>query len=1122
MAATISPAAASVERPTPEAFGEPVVRYGEKYNPDSGVRVDRKYTTPAGGPFGGIEFTTVDARIPGADGGDEVTVEVPTSWSDTAVTVFAAKYPRKSDVPLYDESDELVVDDHGNVQYGPERSVRQCALRLANAWMLWGQAGGYFASRDDAVAFRDELAYLIATQAISPNSPQWFNTGIYEAYGIVEDPEGNWYYDPELAQAVQTDHKFQRSAVNACFISPMADDMDAITGLVVDEARLFKAGSGNGVNLSPIRGEGERLSGGGTASGPLSFMRAHDASAGAIKSGGRTRRAAKMVILDDDHPDVEGFVWCKAVEERKIPALVQAGYPLDWNDPDSAYAQVFFQNANLSVRISDEFMKAVADDAPWHLRGRKDDSVKTVRARDLWQQIAQAAYECADPGVQFDTTIQQWHVAPGHGRINASNPCAEFLFLDGTSCNLASVNVGYFHSVDGRGRVRFDTDGYLHTVRLGTVALEISVGMSHYPTAVFAENSYAHRPLGMGLANLGAVLMRSGIPYDSPEGRAVMGTLASLSNSQAWTTSAELAAAVGPCEGWASSETNRDALQRVLGNHRRASYGTLLDEEYEGLSTQPLGIDHDALARTPFAGLGQRATSLADGMVLEAASKGVRNMQATNIAPTGTIGMQMGCDTTGVEPDYATVKLKMLAGGGSLLYMNQSIPPALRALGYTDAQIDRIVEWVMGQRNLDGDAPVNRDALRRAGVADETLDVVEQRMSSTSGLSSAFATLADGGDGWAALRSLGFTDEQLRASEATLFGHGTVEGAPDLDPSHLPVFDTSVASGDGNRSIRWQGHVLALAAVQPHLSGSASKTVNLPAEATVDDIKAVYELAHATGVKCVAVYRDGSKTSQVLSAGSSDERDDEGDDLAASEEVRKLIAAGNGSIPLGTSPTAFYGSANPPKFRLPSVVSTRREKFTIGDTDVFLHIGEYADGTPGELWIEVSKEGTTLKAIANGFAMMTSMALQRGVPLDEIVQKFRGHQFPPSGVVSGHPNLKMASSIFDAIARILGYRYLDWAADGADGYRQYVQVHTDDDPAGHDNRTPQGGAVRPNGEEVEEASTSEAGTTAAADTMEELRAAATTGAVSSCCQAPAIQTGTCLLCTSCLQSSGCS
>jgi ribonucleoside-diphosphate reductase alpha chain len=992
------------------------------------LRVQRRFTTAEGGPFASFSFVRRASRISNPDGTavfEMPDVEVPDTWDQVAIDILASKYFRKAGVPQTDEHGFPQVDADGAPVLGPERSIRQVALRLADAWMAWGQRGGYFASLDDAYAYRDEMAYMVCAQMAAPNSPQWFNTGLYEAYGLVEDPEGNWYFDPELGRAVESSHKYERSAANACFILHVEDTLvgdQSIMRHIEDAARLFKAGSGVGANYSTIREQGGKLTAGGSSSGLMSFLRVHDRAAGAIKSGGTTRRAAKMVIVDADHPDIEEFIWCKVLEERKVAALVAAGYSSDYNG--EAYDTVSFQNANHSVRLPAGFLDAVAADADWALIGRKSgEATRHVRARELWDRIAVAAWTCADPGLQFDDIINDWNMVADTERINGSNPCSEFLFVDNSACNLASLNLVKFWNDD---TCTFDTEAFSHAARLWTLTLEITVTMSHYPTAPVAANSYRHRPLGLGYANMGALLMRAGLPYDSDRARAAIGAVTSLLHTSAYAMSAEIAAAVGPCEAF---DANTGSAMRTLGNHRRAAYGSLAASHhlgaYEQLHVDPVGIDHLVLAHTPFAALSPAVLASADVMVDAATSHGLRNMQVTVLAPTGTIGLVMSCDTTGVEPDFALVKMKKLAGGGYMQIVNGSVAPALRTLGYTPDAIVRIEEWLLGTKDLSKCATLSLDSLAAAGFTPDELAAVTSATASVADVTWAFGAHVvgdacyarfgvDPSEGGAALlAAAGFSREDITAASKEVCGHLTVEGAPDLRAEHLPVFDCAVECGDGTRVIHWSGHVKALAAAQPHVSGAISKTINMPNDVTPTEVADAHELAYRLGVKCVAIYRDGSKLSQPLNSAKSSE-----------ETATAMVAGLPAEITPGMSPTAYYAGNTPVRFKLPDVRFGPTWRIEVGGEEMYVRAGEYPDGTLGEIFIDWGKQGSTLRGFTSALSITISQALQHGVPLQRIVKALRGHTFEPRGMVVGHSNVKMATSIVDAIVRVLGYYYL--------------------------------------------------------------------------------------------------
>lgn len=1386
-----------------------------------GLTVERRFTLAGRDPFESFNFVLRQSKIVNPDGTVVFQmdhVEVPDFWDQVSVDILASKYFRKAGVPQTDLSGQMSFDDEGSPVLGPERSIKQVALRMANAWRLWGQKGGYFATEADAEAFRDEMAYMLVAQMAAPNSPAWFNVGLHEAYGIVQDPDGSFYFDPETRTVKQSAHRYERAAVNACFpaghrvltasgsldiekvepgelvlthegrfrrvlnimqhqvnedvvelsisryrargimattehpfysisaadaykmrrgthspvpswvtagelqpgdflavarekfegvipgpvdlslhirnphyfevsddtitstqgasdgtrrtmrrfvefddptimylfgrwlgdgsldrqrtgsqnlshvrftfgshetediekvsdlmyehfgvtcipeyasgqntahlrygrsalaewfhdtfgeyfdgkrlpewaynlpvehrvqlllglwesdgcdgrngsihfdhsnlnlaegilrlsrslgyrpslsgghVMPLGttehwrvtlsksdadqlraeqaaeelttghgfievdgqtfyriagvtrvpfygtvynlqveeDETYCVEGIVVHncfissvrdqlvgegsifdfaerEARLFSQGSGSGANLSYIRAEGEKLSAGGTSSGVLSFMKVLDAAAGAIKSGGSTRRAAKMVILDADHPEIQAFIWSKAHEERKAAALIAAGY--DGGYEGEAVRSVAFQNANHSVRITPGFMQAVRDDADWNLLARTDGSVmKTIKARQLWQEISEAAWACADPGVQFDEILNDWNTAADTERIRGTNPCSEYSHIDDSACNLASFNLVKFWDDETR---TFDIETFEHGVRLWTLMLEIHVSMSHYPASIIAENSFKHRTLGLGYANLGALLMRAGLAYDSEPARAAMGAITALMHNRAYATSAEIATAVGACEAY---EENRHSMGRVLRNHRRAAYGSLAQARgvppYEQLTIEPSGIDHLALAHTPFAALTDPVLRAADDAMVGIAQDGYRNMQVTVLAPTGTIGLVMSCDTTGVEPDFALVKLKKLAGGGYMRIINSSATPALRTLGYTDSQISEILAYALGTQTLHGPTSISASSLIDAGMSKQAVDAVEKSLANMSDLTWAFAPHIVGADtfqafgvsdhdGQSLLEAMGFSASEIESSSKTICGHLTVEGAPHLRGEHLPVFDCAVECGDGTRSIAWEGHVAALSAVAPHLSGSVSKTVNMPNQATVEDISNAYTQAYEWGVKCVAIYRDGSKVSQPLSsAKSSDGESDEIVDLLRQPEP-----------PVGVSPAEWYRGQNPPRFRLPNMRFGPTWRLEVGGEELYVRAGEYPDGTMGELFIDWGKQGSTLRGVTSALSITISQALQHGVPIERIVKALRGHTFEPRGMVVGHDNVKMATSVVDAIIRVIGYYY---------------------------------------------------------------------------------------------------
>ena len=1001
----------------------------------TGLRIERRFTTEGHDPYEAIEWSHRDSRITNPDGSivfEMTDAEIPAGWSQVAADIMVSKYFRKAGVPQTDDSGEPIIDDQGNVVTGPEHSARQVFDRLAGTWRSWGERHGYFASADDASAFEDELKYMLATQMAAPNSPQWFNTGLHHSYGLTGPAQGFWYVDPESGEMTSSPDSYSRPAPHACFILSVKDDLvnpGGIMDLWTREARIFKFGSGAGSNFSSIRAENELLSGGGKSSGVMSFLKIGDRAAGAIKSGGTTRRAAKMVILDVDHPDVESFVDWKKVEEDKARLLIQhGGFPADFNG--EAYATVSGQNSNNSVRVTNDFIQAVVDDADWDLINRKDGSVrKTVKARDLWHRIAEAAWACADPGLQFDTTINEWHTCPAGGRIKASNPCSEYMFLDDTACNLASLNlIKFYDPATGD----FDIEAYQHAIRVWTVVLEISVTMAHFPSAEIAQGSYDYRTLGLGYANLGSLLMQQGIAYDSDRGRAIAGALTAVLTGYSYATSAEMSSVVGPFPRF---DENREHMLRVIRNHRRAAYGAEA-EEFEGVTSHVMTIDQK-LAPLDLLLAARESWDLALSL---GEQHGYRNAQATVLAPTGTIGLLMDCDTTGVEPDFALVKFKKLAGGGYFKIVNQSVTPALRRLGYGEGQIDEMVKYIVGTSTFEGAPHVNRESLAEKGFTNEEIAKIEKTLPTVFELRHAFnvfvvgeATLqrlgfeVDEYTSWEfdLLRALGFSSAQISEANDVICGRQTIEGAPHLAPEHLSVFDTANKNGKyGTRFIHHTGHIRMMAAAQPFISGAISKTINMPNEATTADIEESYRLSWELGLKAMALYRDGSKASQPLSAGSDDgQSDEETEEITAAHEAEKKIAWGQ--IPAGVSPTQAYQlGMSPPRFVLPGRRGGYTQEARVGGHKVYLRTGEYEDGTLGEVFIDLAKEGATLKGILSCFAIAVSKGLQYGVPLQEFVDTFTFQTFEPRGMVEGHPNIKMSNSIVDYVFRALGVEYL--------------------------------------------------------------------------------------------------
>lgn len=999
-----------------------------------GLVFSRKFTKEGVNPFDMFKYDYRTSVIKNPSG--EVVfqldnVEVPEHWSQIATDILAQKYFRKAGVPQPDGS------------LGRETSIKQVAHRMAHCWRKWGERYNYFASEKDAQIFYDELVYSILNQSCAPNSPQWFNTGLHEAYGITGKPQGHYYVDPKDQQLKKSTSAYERPQPHACFILSVEDDLvneGGIMDLWVREARIFKYGSGVGTNFSNIRAAGEKLSGGGTSSGLMSFLRVGDRAAGAIKSGGTTRRAAKMVCLDLDHPEIEDFINWKVKEEDKVAALIAAGYPSDYEG--EAYRTVSGQNSNNSVRIPNTFFKALAEDGDWELKARCDGSVmKKVKARDLWEQIAYAAWRCADPGTQYDTTINEWHTCPEGGRIRASNPCSEYMFLDNTACNLASVNLRKFYDENEN---LFDVEGFEYTCRLWTVVLEISVLMAQFPSKEVAQLSYDYRTLGLGFANLGSLLMVSGIPYDSEAARGIAGAITAIMTGVAYSTSAEMASILGPFPRF---EENREHMMRVMRNHRAAAYDAT--EAYEGLEIKPCGINAthcpDYLLKA--------ATKAWDNAVKLGEQYGYRNAQTTVIAPTGTIGLVMDCDTTGVEPDFALVKFKKLSGGGYFKIINQSVPLALRTLGYSEKEIEDIVHYAKGHATLKGAPYINEESLAAKGFTRADLDKLNAAMGTAFEIGFAFNVYTLGEEcmqrlgfkpeqyndfGWSMLDALGFTKEQIDAANTYVCGTMTVEGAPHLKEEHLPVFDCANKCGPlGKRYIHAHGHIRMMAAVQPFLSGAISKTINLPNEATVEEIADAYKLSWELGLKACALYRDGSKLSQPLS-NKSDKKKKTEDVVEQKEEPvaeSSIIDLGKLTIDelLEEVNKRVQNSADTSlKRQLARIVERRTlpakrrgytQKAKINGQTLFLRTGEYSDGTLGEIFIDMAKEGATMRSLLNCFAIAVSIGLQYGVPLEEYVEKFVFTRFEPSGMVQ-HPNIKSTTSIVDFIFRALAYDYL--------------------------------------------------------------------------------------------------
>jgi ribonucleoside-diphosphate reductase alpha chain len=1054
------------------------------------MKITRRFTTAGTDVFSTVKWAKRTSRITNADGSvvfEMKDAEVPESWSQLATDIMVSKYFRKAGVPQADGTK------------GPEKSARQVIHRLAGCWRHWGEAHGYFDTPEDARAFYDELCSMMLNQMAAPNSPQWFNTGLNWAYGITGPAQGHWIPDPRTGKVTEASDAYTHPQPHACFIQSINDDLvnpGGIMDLWTREARLFKYGSGTGTNFSSLRGENERLSGGGKSSGLMSFLKIGDRAAGAIKSGGTTRRAAKMVCLDADHPDIEAFVNWKVREELKVAAMVEGmkhlaedqqqlaqslGLELNYDFNGEAYFTVSGQNSNNSVRLSDAFFEALTSDGEWKLTRRTDGSVaKILKARDLWKQICFAAWRCADPGLQYDSTVNAWHTCPNSGRINASNPCSEYMFLDDTACNLASLNLLTFFDAETR---RFDGEAYEHAIRLWTIVLEISVLMASYPSQRIAELSWKFRTLGLGYANLGAMLMQAGIPYDSDEGRAICAALTSILTGRSYAASAEMARELGAFPGFAE---NRDPMLRVIRNHRRAAYGVRRDsDEYESLRISPVPIDHSlfrgGMKCDNAMELLARATLAWDEALSLGEQHGYRNAQVTVIAPTGTIGLLMDCDTTGVEPDFALTKFKKLAGGGYFKIANQSVRPALKSLGYAKEQIDDILTYVMGTLSLETALPDGfegvgrtlRDFLDRVGYTPEELIDVENSLPTVFELAFAFTawsipehvlrshgvepSKAKADPTFNGLKALGLSSRQIDDLNVVICGTGTVEGAPHLKREHLAVFDCATKCGaTGNRFIATEGHIRMMAASQPFISGAISKTINLPNEASVDDIARAYTLSWELGLKANALYRDGCKLSQPLNTKSDKQDEKEPSPQKQLEKVEAELgkASLEAAAPVSATSMSSTSSASagvdciatdrletafverviekiverPLRRRLPETRHSVTHRFNVAGHEGYLTVGLYDDGRPGELFITMSKEGSTIGGLMDSLGTAISVALQYGVPIESLVTKFAHQRFEPMGMTA-NKDIPFAKSLVDYIFRWMGMEFIP-------GYRE--------------------------------------------------------------------------------------
>ncbi len=1199
----------------------------ESSDAESGMVVERRFTSSGKDPFDSFEWIEMDAEIRNPDGSMADTilgVKLPSGYAGVPGKVLAQKYLRKAGVPTQlrkvpedgvpvwlqrsePDTEKLDLLD-ASERFGGERDGRELFRRLAGTWTYWGWKHGYFASEADARAYFDEMCYLVASQRSAPNSPQWFNTGLHWAYGIEGPAQGHTYIDPLTGKLEYSSNAYEHPQPHACFIQSVGDSLvggkDSIMGLWNREALLFKYGSGTGSNFSKIRGAGEPLSGGGSSSGLLSFLKIGDRAAGAIKSGGTTRRAAKMVTLDLDHPDIEEYIDWKSSEEEKVSALVIGsnilqkhadklmdaiwegddetrfdqnsneslrramvgairdsvpqphiqrivdlakqgwkGVDFDVLDTDwqgEAYLTVSGQNSNNSVRVPNSFMQSVKDGGKWDLHwrteldkaeaeGREPNACKTLDAGELWDKVAYTAWACADPGVQFDTTINEWHTCPEAGRINGSNPCSEYMFLDDTACNLASINLLKYYDLDTH---TFQIEDFVHSVRLWTVTLEISVLMAQFPSEEIARGSYDYRTLGLGYCNIGSLLMHMGIPYDDERGYAICGALTSIMCGESYATSAEISSVLGPFPDY---ERNAEHMLRVMRNHRRAAYDAPA-EEYEGLSVAPMGINSKKCPKD----LLEAARGAWDTALREGEQHGYRNAQTTVIAPTGTIGLVMGADTTGVEPQFSLIQYKTLAGGGSLRIINHGVPAALKRLGYSKPKVKGIMEHIMGTMRLTGCPHLTSDRLSQLGFTSDVISKIDTSMPDVFGIRGAFAPSILGEDFcmealgmskeqcddpfFDVLSHLGFSSAEVDEANDHVFGRGTIEGSPGLKEEHLPVFDCATPCGKyGVRAIDWKAHVLMMAAAQPFISGAISKTINMPSDSTVEDIRAAYDLSHETMNKACAVYRDCSKLSQPLmnqlvdTSSLEEEEADEAVSTMVKQVVETMPVPQQVAAPVAESFVNYIATRR----ALPDKKKGDNVKARIGGHSVRLITGEYPDGKLGEIILVTSKEGAAWRAMLNQFAIAVSIALQHGVPLEAFVKVFTLQKFEPSGMVEGGSGrVKMASSLVDWIFRELAIEYA-----GRDDLAHVAAEDLDPFTIAKPEITSEG-VMRTKGETREVQLTLDAiqpTESSEARTYRLAREAGFTGDIcDDCGSSQMVRNGTCLKCNSCGATTGCS
>ncbi len=1202
------------------------------------MKINRHFTRETwDSPYDSLTFEARKSEIKNTDGSSVFALEnvmVPSGWSQVATDIIAQKYFRKAGVPqkLKRVAEKGVpkwlqcrTADIGEMEeipqaerYGMETDSRQVFDRLAGCWTYWGWKHNYFDTEKDARVYFDEIRFMLASQMVAPNSPQWFNTGLFWAYGINGPAQGHYYAEPETGKVRRSKDAYSHPQPHACFIQSIDDDLvneGGIMDLWVREARLFKYGSGTGTNFSNIRGVNEPLSGGGKSSGLMSFLKIGDRAAGAIKSGGTTRRAAKMVTLDLDHPDIEEYINWKVKEEQKVASIVAGSktmekhlkriiqlchtpveiegriyngevsrnpkknknlgeaireankafvpmsyvqriiqlagqgftdiafetYDTDWNS--EAYATVSGQNSNNSVRIPNSFMKAVKNDGKWHLyhrtekkkadkEGRAPEPCKTLEARELWDDIAYAAWASADPGTQYHDTINEWHTCPEDGPIKASNPCSEYMFLDNTACNLASLNlVKYYNKETGI----FDVEGYRYATRLWTITLEISVLMAQFPSKEIAELSYRFRTLGLGYANIGSLLMIQGIPYDSDEAVAITGALTAIMHMHSYATSAEMAGELGTFEGY---ERNKDHMLRVIRNHRRAAYSAP-DEEYEGLTIKPLGISETICPEY----LLKAAREDADFALKLGEEHGYRNAQVTVIAPTGTIGLVMDCDTTGIEPDFALVKFKKLAGGGYFKIINQCVPAALEKLGYTEDQIRDIVNYAKGQGTFRGCPGISHERLKKLGFTDEKIEALEKALPGAFEIKFAFNQWNLGEafckvelgiseeqlNDWSfdMLSFLGFSQKEIDDANAYVCGTMTVEGAPHLKDEHLPVFDCANRCGKtGTRFISTNGHIRMMAAAQPFISGAISKTINLPNEARVEELKDAYMSSWELMLKANALYRDGSKLSQPLNSTSDVFEVVEEEESGQNETVNETDYKAQDEV-LKVAERIIHKYVSE-RNRLPNRRGGYTQKCKIGGQSVYLRTGEYHNGQIGEIFIDMHKEGASFRSLLNCFAISISLGLQHGVPLDEFVDAFVFTKFEPSGMVNGNPHIKMTTSVIDYIFRELAVSYLG-REDLAHVEPEHILARSmkpeDEDPEFNTNEPPVSKHEAEDLSEVSEPAPSKSSDRDSRFMVKYNRARSMgyTGDIcGDCGSMTMVRNGTCLKCETCGATSGCS